>query len=191
MKKMRAKRTIKKRIRRFYYRSRRQISEMLYIRRLKRKDCKWQPLTQEEVLRIRRMDDSVYSGGGLKTPDYQDFRSLAEVYHCKDPVQLEAHLGDDWYILLIHHPGYIEIADLAVLNGKPANSLFFLKELLAVVRPYQDQQFLADCRDITSYRIVETLRKMNRLETVWEDQIRRGGEPFHKIMFRLNLEHGT
>lgn len=184
----RTKKPLKKRLFRLYLISRRKLSNRMYILKLKCSRRKWRPLTQDEIAHLRALDDSAYRGSSLLTDPYRDFDSLAALYGCIDPVQMEAHLGDDWYILLIHYPHYIEIADMAAQEGKAGNTLRFFRELTEVLRPYHDRQFLADCRDKTSFQIVDMLKKMHRLEVVWEEEKTRCGEPFHRIMFRLHLE---
>lgn len=133
------------------------------------------PLTMENLRRLRQIEQVAYA----QTPfvemrDHTSWDSIADYCEC-ELSELRVFMADRCYALLAEHEDYVEFVDLA---SETRHTPLF--QVLAIVEQF-DKPFIMECREHTSYRMIQSLAKAERIRLEKDEAYSRGGETFHEI----------
>ena len=131
--------------------------------------------TQQNLEKLKQIEATAYENTPYKQMQGRNsWNSIAD--YCEGSLNnLHIYMEDSWYLILAEQEDYIELVDLA--STQRHTPLFKVMEIL-----YQYKKpFTMDCRENTSYRMLQALEKAGRIEITSDDAYDWGGEVFHDI----------
>jgi len=131
--------------------------------------------TEANLSKLKQLECDSYSGTNLSMMQHCDsWNAIADYCDC-ELNELRVYIFDNWYLLMAEHEDFIELVDLA--STSKHTPLF---KVLEIVEQYQ-KPFTMDCRETTSYRMIQAMEKAGRLEVHEDEAYHRDGEIFHEI----------
>lgn len=142
------------------------------------------PLTIENLNRLKRLEQAAYARTPFTEMQYRaSWDSIADYCEC-ELSELRVFMEDGWYALLAEHEDYVEFVDLA---SETRHTPLF--QVLVIAEQF-DKPFVTDCREHTSYRMIQSLAKAGRIRLEKDEAYSRGGETFHEIELQPVLHRG-